>query len=260
MSKKNKQQKYQTDALKKWLLFATVVAFFFSLIVLKERNPKNTQHNVDLYLRLVEIRLTYIELYELNPTSSDFSDRFAQTITNLQEQHTETQTYIEQNRNKLSDHSTKALDIITRQIELIAQVDNNFSAFGVLFSPMYQTVPQEQVAYLTREEIRENVLTLSQDIHSVSSYINENSDYTAMRESISEIMLLIDHITLELDNDTGELPVDSLSALLETVNTLQVEAHTYIKQEFETDEAVQMLVDLTNLIQELHTEITTTVE
>lgn len=125
---------------------------------------------------------------------------------------------------------------------------------------MYQTVPQEQVTYLTREEIRETVRTLSQDIHSVSSYINENSDYAGMREGISEITLLIDQITLELDNDTGELPVDSLSALLQAVNTLRVDAHTYIKQEFETDEAVQMLVDLTNFIQELHTEITTTVE
>lgn len=260
MSKKNKQQKHQPDTLTRGLLFAAVATLLFSLIVLQGKNSQDTQHNVDLYLRLVEIRLTYLELYELNHTSSDFSDRFGQTTTKLQEQHTETQTYIEQNRNKLSDHSTKALDIITRQIELITQVDNNFSAFGVLFSPMYQTVPQEQVAYLTREEIRENVLTLSQDIHSVSSYINENSDYTAMRESISEITLLIDQISLELDNDTGELPIDSLVALLEVVDTLQVEAHTYIKQEFETDEAVQMLVNLTNLIQELHTEITTTVE
>lgn len=255
-----KQQKTQGDTFKKLLLLAAMLALITTVVLLKWRNSQNTQYNAGLYLRLVEIRLTYLELYNLDSASIDFSDRFAENTTKLQEQHAETRTYLEKHNKKLRGRASKALDIISRQSNLIDQADETFSQFDVLFSPMYQTVQPEQITFLTREEIRENVLTLSQDIHSVSSYINENPDYTAMRDSTSRIIVLIEEITLELDNDSSELPTDLLFNLLEAVYNLRTEAHTHIKQGFETEEAIQTLTDLTNLIQELHTEITTTVE
>lgn len=255
-----KQQKTQGDTFKKLLLLAAMLALITTVVLLKLRNSQNTQYNAGLYLRLVEIRLTYLELYNLDSASIDFSDSFLENTTKLQEQYTQTQAYFEKHRSKLPGYATKSLDAINRQLAVIGKVDDTFSQFDVLFSPMYRTVAPEQLTLLTKEEIRENILTLSQDIHSVSSYINENPDYTAMRDSTSRIIVLIEEITLELDNDSNELPTDLLFNLLEAVTNLRTEAHTHIKQGFETEEAIQTLTDLTNLIQELHTEITTTVE
>jgi len=257
---KKKQQKTQDDTFKKLLLLAATLALIFTVVLLKWKDSQNTQYNADFYLRLVEIRLTYLELYNLDPASIDFSDRFVENTTKLQEQYTQTQAYFEKHRSKLPDYATKSLDAINRQLTVIGKVGDTFSQFDVLFSPMYRTVPSEQLTLLPRETIQENVLTLSQDIHSVSSYINESPDYGAMRDSTSKIIVLIEEITLELDNDSNELPTDLLFNLLEAVTNLRTEAHTHIKQGFETDEAIQTLTDLTNLIQELRTEITTTVE
>lgn len=254
---KKKKQNTQTKTRPSLFLLAVSLGLIFTIAWLKWKDTQHTSPNADLYLRLVEMRLTYLELYGLNPTADDFSDEFNANLSKLQEQHTETQAFINQNSGTPTDTTKKALDIITRQGEVIGRVDGLFSEFGRLFSPVYKIPHQEPSNLLPKDEIKENVLTLSQDILSISSYINHNPHYSSLNEHFAHITSLIDLTNSELEKDSDEIPAGTLFTLLEAVNEVRNELYGYIKESFETDEALQVLTDLTNLILETRADVIT---
>lgn len=227
---------------KKLLILTGIVVVIGFVIFASNNKENNTKVNRGLsaqwYLLLLENRLSYVQLSQLNPKDVRFFDEFSQLRSTVRATNINLQEFISTNQ----PISAKAPSVINRQLALLDTLDSSESVFTQIFQYDAKTDLEELDVETNAAALAERAQSASNALQRVANQISSD---TSIAEELTKTTNLLRMFSEELEGQDFEKARVTRTNVVQQFDVLKQAAFEEQLRIIRSDDSISMLVDLT---------------